>query len=56
MENIKSLYNNNKFQISAPTWNDRFEVPGGSHSVSDIHDYFEYILKKNIMKRLIIHQ
>ena len=43
MENIKSSYNNNKFEISAPTWNDAFELPDGSYSVSDIQDYFEYI-------------
>ena len=41
--NIKSSYNNNKFRISAPTWNDKFELPDGSYSVSDIQDYFEYI-------------
>ena len=46
-KNIKSLYNNNKFKISAPTWNDEFELPDGSYSVSDIHDYVEYILKKH---------
>ena len=46
-ENIKSSYNNNKFKISAPTWNDEFELPDGSYSVSDIQDYFEYILKKH---------
>ena len=45
--NIKSSYNNNKFKISAPTWNDKFELPDGSSSVSDIQDYFEYILKKH---------
>ena len=33
---IKSSYNNNKFEISAPTWNDEFELPDGSFSVSDI--------------------
>ena len=43
-KNIKSSYNN-KFKISAPTWKDKFEVPDGSYSVSDIQDYFEYILK-----------
>ena len=32
--NIKSSYNNNKFKISAPTWNDEFELPDGSYSVS----------------------
>ena len=38
-------YKNNKFQISAPTWNEEFELPDGSYSVSDIQDYFEYIVK-----------
>ena len=46
-KNMKSSYNNNKFKISAPTWNDEFELPDGSYSVSDIQDYFEYILKKH---------
>ena len=46
-KNIKSSYNNNKFKISAPTWNDKFELPDGSYSVSNIQDYFEYILKKH---------
>ena len=44
-KNIKSLYNNNKFKTSAPTWNDKFELPDGQYSVSDIQDYFEYIYK-----------
>ena len=43
----KSSYNNNKFKISLPTWNDKFELPDGSYSVSDIQVYFEYILKKH---------
>ena len=46
-KNIKSSYNNNKFKISATTWSEEFELPDGSYSVSDIHDYFEYILKKH---------
>ena len=46
-KNIKSSYNNSKFKISAPTWNDKFEVQDGSYSVSDIQDYFEYTLKKH---------
>ena len=46
-KNIKSSYNNNKFKISASTWNDKFELPDGSYYVSDIQDYFEYILKKH---------
>ena len=28
-KNIKSEYNNNKFKISAPTWNDTFDLPDG---------------------------
>ena len=45
-KNIKSEYNSNKFKISAPTQSDAFDLPGGSYSVSDIQDYFEYIIKK----------
>ena len=44
---VKSSYNNNKFKISASTWNEEFKLPDGSNSVSDIQDYFEYILKKH---------
>ena len=47
-KNAKSSYNNNKFKISAPTRSKEFELPDGSCSVSDIQDYFEYILKKHI--------
>ena len=46
-KNIKKSYKNHKFKISAPTWNDEFELPDGLYSVSDIQDYFEYILKKH---------
>ena len=46
-KNIKSEYNNNKFKISAPTWNDEFDLPDGSYSISDIQDYFEFIIKKH---------
>ena len=45
-KNIKSSYNNNKFKISAPTWSDEFGLTDGLYSISDIQDYFEYILKK----------
>ena len=54
-KNIKNSYNNNKFKISSPTWNDKFELPDGSYSASDIQDYFKYILK-NAEKILINHQ
>ena len=46
-KNIKSLYDNNKFKTLAPTWNNKFELPDGSYSVSNIQDYFEYILKNH---------
>ena len=46
-KNIKSSYNDNKFKISEPTWNDKFELPDGSYCVSDSQDYFEYILEKH---------
>ena len=46
-KNIKNSYKNNKFKISASTWNEEFELPDRSYSVSDIQDYFEYILKKH---------
>ena len=54
-KNVKSSCNNNKFKISAPTWSEEYKLPDGSYSVSDIQDYFEYILKKH-KKALIIHQ
>ena len=45
-KNIKSAYNNNKSKITAPTWNDEFELPDSSYSISDIQYYFEFIIKK----------
>ena len=46
-KNIKSEYNNNKFKISAPTWNDTFDLPDEPYSISDIQDFFEFIIKKH---------
>ena len=54
-KNIKCSYNNNKFKISAPTWNDEFKLPDGSYLISYIQDYFDYALK-NILKVLMISQ
>ena len=45
--NIKSEYNNNKFKVSAPTWNDTFDLPDGSYSIADIQDSFEFIIKNH---------
>ena len=47
MENIKFAYNNNKLKISVPSWNDEFDLPDGSNSISDIQDCFNYIIKKH---------
>ena len=44
---MKSSYNNNEFKISTLTWSDKFELPDRSYSISDIQDYFEYIIKKH---------
>ena len=45
-KNIISEYNNNKFKTFASTWNDTFDLPDVSYSISDIQDYFEFIIKK----------
>ena len=55
MENIKKSYKNNKFKISAPTWNEESELTDGLYSVKDIEDYFRYILK-NMRQLLVILQ
>ena len=46
-KNVKKSYKNNKFEISTSTWNKQFQIPDGSHSASDIQDYFKYILKEH---------
>ena len=51
MKKYKKSYRNHKFKISAPVWKDKFKLPDGPYSVSDIQNYFEYIIKK-----LITHQ
>ena len=47
MEEHTTEYNNNKFKISAPTWNETFDLPDGSYSIADIQGYFEFIIKKH---------
>ena len=46
-KNVKSIYSNNKFKMSAPTWNKTFDLPDGSYNISEIQDYIEYIIKKH---------
>ena len=40
-KNIKKLCKNNKFKISAPTWNEEFELLDRLYSITDIQDHFE---------------
>ena len=49
-KNIKST------SSPAPTWNDTFHLPDGSYLISDIQDYFEFIIKKheNLIENLPI--
>ena len=46
-KNRKTEYNNNKFKISALTWNETFDLHYGSYPIDDIQDYFEFIIKKH---------
>ena len=54
-KNVKSIYNNNKFKISAPTWNDTFDLPDGSYNIPAIQNYIEYIIK-NTKQLVKMHQ
>ena len=49
MEKDKKVLQSNKLKISAPTRNEEFELPDGSYFLSDIQDYFEYILEKRLL-------
>ena len=46
-KNVKSIYYNNKFKISVPTWNDTFDLPDGSYNILAIQNYIEHIIKKH---------
>ena len=46
-KNVKSIYKNNKFKISAPTWNETFDLPDRLYNLPAIQNYFEYIIKKH---------
>ena len=56
-KNIKTEYNDKKFKISAPTWNETFDLPDVSYSIADIQDYFEFIIKKHetLSENLSVH-
>ena len=44
-KNMKPEYNKNKFKVSVPTWNETFDLPDESYFISEIQDYFEFIIK-----------
>ena len=46
-KNVKSIYKNNKFKISAPTWHETFDLPDGSYNIPAIQNYFEYVIKEH---------
>ena len=46
-KNIKNAYENDKFEMSTPTWNKKIYLLDGSCSVSDIQNYLKYIIKKH---------
>ena len=46
-KNVKSIYKNNKFKISALTWSQKFDLPDGLHNIPVIQDSFEYVIKKH---------
>ena len=46
-KNVKSTYNNNKFKISVPTWNETFDLPDGSYNIPEIQYYIEYTIKNH---------
>ena len=46
-KNVKSIYKNNKFKISVPTWNETSNFPDGSYNIPAIQNYFEYVIKKH---------
>ena len=43
----KSNIKTKTFKISAPTQNDKFQLLHGSYSISDIQDYFNYVIKEH---------
>ena len=53
-KNIKSAYNNNKFEISAPAWNDTFDLPNGSYSTADIQNYLNISSKNMKLLQMIL--
>ena len=49
-QNIKKSNKINKFKTLTPKWNEEFELPDGSYSISDIQVWFGYLLKNTRMR------
>ena len=47
-KNKKKSYESNNIKILAPKWNGKTELSNGPYSVSDIHVYFKYNIKRHI--------
>ena len=50
-KNIRKQYKNNKLKIIALAWNDEFELPDGSYSISDVQDIILNISLKNMKQQ-----
>ena len=46
-QNVKSEYKNNKFKMTATTWDETLDLSDRSYSIADIQGYFEFIIKKH---------
>ena len=55
-KDVKRSYKNKKLNISTPTLNEKINLPRGWHSVLNVHDYSEYIIKKyeNLRRKYIL--
>ena len=40
-KNVKSIDNNNKFKISAPTWSQKFDLSDGLYNIPAIQNYLK---------------
>ena len=53
-KNIKSEYNNNKFKVSASTWNETFDLPDGL-SIYSIYLFQIFKITLNLLLRSMRH-
>ena len=46
-QNVKEEYENNKFKLIGPTWDETFDLSDGNYTIADIQDYFLFIIKEH---------